>query len=231
MTIDARLHRPSDALSTLSTVQLIEPGDVNWMTAGHGIVHSERALDEDRGHERPTHGLQLWVALPPALERCEPSFQHVGGSGIPEHEPAEGVRVRVLVGTAWGRTGGVEAASPTLYLDLALEGGASFELPALAKEMAAYSVEHPWTLNGEAIASLEMVVLPEGAAAQVAAGAAGARIVVAGGDPLERPVRMWWNFVATQRELIAQAAHRWEAGEFPVIPGEGDLVAGPAWRD
>jgi redox-sensitive bicupin YhaK (pirin superfamily) len=218
------LHRDS-----LGTVQTITPGAINWMTAGRGIVHSERTLDEERGESRRLHGLQLWVALPLELQACEPSFQHVPAAELPALELDRGVQVRVLVGEAFGALSPVRAASPTLYLDVQIAPGSQWVLPALASEMALYSPQLSFVLDGQTIESQEMAVLPRGSGAVLHAGAQGARLVVIGGAPLAQPVRMWWNFVATDRERIAHAAKRWEHGDFESIPGETDRVQGPKW--
>jgi redox-sensitive bicupin YhaK (pirin superfamily) len=219
------LHRDS-----LGTVQAIAPGAINWMTAGRGIVHSERTPDEERGRARRLHGLQLWVALPPALEQTEPAFQHVPAADIPHVAPGPGATVRVLVGEAYGDASPVRPASPTLYLDVQLDAGATLALPALAPEMALYAPTDTLSLNGQALPATTMAVPAAGASLRLEAGAQGARFVVIGGAPLERPVRMWWNFVASERERIAEAAARWEAGGFPDIAGERTRVAAPPWR-
>ncbi|MBI5721504.1 MAG: pirin family protein [Burkholderiales bacterium] len=219
------LHRDS-----LGTVQAIAPGEINWMTAGRGIVHSERTPDDQRGGPRRLHGLQLWVALPPAQERCEPAFQHVAAADIPVVTPSGGARVRVLVGEAFGAASPVRPASPTLYLDVQLEAGASLSLAAPAPEWALYAPTDALQLGGEPLPAATMAVPAAGAALKIVAGAQGPRFVVIGGAPLERPVRMWWNFVATERERIAEAAALWEAGGFPAIAGETGRVAAPPWR-
>ena len=216
---------------SLGTVQTIEPGAVNWMTAGRGIVHSERMHPQDRGQARPAHGLQLWVALPPALQDIEPAFQHVAAADVPHCELAGGVQARVLVGQAWGQTSPVRTASPTLYLDLSLPPHAALSLPALAPELALYSPTTGMLVDGEAVSAGEMVVLPAQQGAELRAGADGARLVVIGGEPLAQPVRMWWNFVASDRQRIADAARRWADGGFAPIPGETDRLAAPPWRD
>jgi redox-sensitive bicupin YhaK (pirin superfamily) len=218
------LHRDS-----LGTVQAITPGAINWMTAGHGIAHSERVTDAERGQPRRLHGLQLWVALPPALEETEPSFQHVPARDIPVFTDVAGVRVRVLVGAALGHTSPVRTASPTVYLDVQLPPGATWTLPALAPELAAYSPTDSLFIDDQSVSAQEMVLLPAGAGVTVRAGDAGARLVVIGGASLEQPVRMWWNFVATDRTRMAAAAARWEQGGFPAIPDESVRIPAPPW--
>lgn len=223
------LHRDS-----LGTVQTIAPGAINWMVAGRGVVHSERVPEAERGHPRRLHGLQLWVALPPELAQCEPSFQHAAAADLPHVSLDAGeagrVSVRVLVGEAFGVRSPVRTASPTLYLDITLPPGASWTLPPLAEEQAIFSPEDAVTVAGEALAPREMAVLPAGEAVNLQAGPAGARLVLIGGQPLAQPVRMWWNFVATDPALIEQAAAEWAAGGFDPIPGETDRIPAPPWR-
>jgi redox-sensitive bicupin YhaK (pirin superfamily) len=218
------LHRDS-----LGTVQAITPGAINWMTAGSGIAHSERVPDDQRGQARRLHGLQLWVALPPALETVAPSFQHVAADAIPTVDPAGGVTVRVLVGSAWGQTSPVRTASPTLYLDVQVQPHGRWTLPPLAPEMALYSLDSVLQVDGQEVPAQHMALLQSGADVVVQAGVEGARFVIIGGAPLEQPVRMWWNFVASDRERIAAAVQRWEAGDFPAIPGETQRIAAPPW--
>jgi len=220
------LHRDS-----LGTVQTITPGAINWMTAGSGIAHSERVPDDQRGQARSLHGLQLWVALPPALEDTAPSFQHVAADAIPAVALDGGATVRVLVGSVWGQASPVRTASPTLYLDVQLPPFTHWVLPPLATEMALYSPEDGLKVDGQTVAAQHMALLPSDTEVSVQAGVDGARFVVIGGAPLEQPVRMWWNFVATDRDRIAAAVQRWEAGEFPAIPGETQRIAAPPWTD
>lgn len=218
------LHRDS-----IGSVQLIAPGDINWMTAGRGIVHSERVPTQAHDQDRRLHGLQLWVALPPELEETEPAFQHVAAADIPVHTDPDGAVVRVLVGEAFGLRSPVNAASPTLYLDVQLPGQRTWVLPTLAREMAIYSPENALQINGQAVAAQEMVVLVPDEPATVASGAQGARFVVIGGAPLTQAVRMWWNYVSTEPQRIAAAAQRWQEGGFDAIPGETQRVPGPRW--
>ncbi|WP_058087611.1 pirin family protein [Aquabacterium parvum] len=226
------VHRDS-----LGTVQPIAPGAINWMVAGRGVVHSERVPEAERGQPRRLHGLQLWVALPPELAQCEPSFQHAAAAALPhvmqQAEPsgqAGRVSVRVLVGEAFGVRSPVRTASPTLYLDITLPPGASWTLPPLAEEQAIFSPEDALEVDGEVLAPREMAVLPAGAPVSLRVGAEGARLVLIGGQPLAQPVRMWWNFVATDPALIERAAADWAAGGFAPIPGETDRIPAPAWR-
>jgi redox-sensitive bicupin YhaK (pirin superfamily) len=216
-------HRDS-----LGTVCEIEPGAVNWMTAGRGIVHSERTPADLRGRARAMHGLQLWVALPPDSEQGEPAFQHVGAAEIPEGV-VDGVRVRVLVGEAFGLRSPVRAASPTLYLDLDLPAGTRWTLPALAEQQALYVPTGTLRIDGAELPPQTMAVLPAGPGVLLEADAP-TRCVLIGGAAWRKPPAMWWNFVASDRALIEAAAARWEADGFDPIPGETGRIAMPAFR-
>jgi redox-sensitive bicupin YhaK (pirin superfamily) len=218
------VHRDS-----LGTVQDITPGAINWMSAGRGIVHSERTPPDPQGRARRLHGLQLWVALPREQEQGDPAFQHVAAEQIPEVE-VDGAHVRVLVGQAFDAPSPVRAASPTLYLDITLQAGGSLALPPLAEQLAVYSPQLALGVDGQAVPGGEMAVLDAHAATLLQAGDAAVRFVVIGGAALEQPRAMWWNFVSTDRALIEQAARRWEADGFDPIPGETGRVAAPAWR-
>jgi len=208
----AMMHRDS-----LGSVQRIEPGAINWMSAGRGIVHSERKPDDLRGRAFVNHGLQLWVGLPADKEEGEPSFVHTPAAAIPQVDigPAQ---VRVLVGEAFGARSPVQPASPTLYLDVSLPQGGAFELPPLAAELAVYPVQGTMRLDGEAVAARQMLVLEPGATARIEADGA-ARLVVVGGDPLGERF-MYWNFVSSRKDRILQASADWEQGRFGVVPGD-----------
>ncbi len=220
----AMMHRDSTGV-----VQRIEPGAINWMTAGRGIVHSERTPEELRGRERRSHGLQLWVGLPEAHEEDLPSFQHVGAAELPLRE-IDGVTVRVLVGSAFGETSPVRTWSPTLYVDLGFEpmAGASIVLPAMAPERALYAVDHDFELDGELIPECTMVVLEQGAEPVLRA-PRGGHVVLIGGAPLG-PRFMAWNFVSSRKERITQAEDDWEAQRFARVPGETEFIPLPPRR-
>jgi redox-sensitive bicupin YhaK (pirin superfamily) len=215
----AMLHRDS-----LGSVQRIEPGAINWMTAGRGIVHSERKPDDLLQAEFTNHGLQLWVALPEAQEECEPAFQHTPADAIPEvaFGPA---RVRVLVGEAFGQRSPVVPASPALYLDVALPDGGEFDLPPLAPELAVYPVDGAITLDGQVVPMHQMSVLEPARNARVAA-QPGARFVVVGGESVG-PRFMYWNFVSSRKERILQASDDWAAQRFDAVPGETEFIPLP----
>ena len=214
----ALLHRDS-----IGAVQRIEPGAINWMTAGRGIVHSERTPVELRGHARRLHGVQLWVALPEADEAAAPRFEHTPAAAMPRIE-AGGAGVTVLVGSAFGATSPVAASSPTLLLDIELRAGAALALPP-ATERAVYGVDAPFRVGDEAVPPRQMVVLDAGEAATLAADAP-ARVLLIGGDPLGHRF-MWWNFVASDRARIEQAKDDWRAQRFAPVPGETDFIPLP----
>lgn len=217
----AMLHRDSTG-----AVQRIEPGAINWMTAGRGIVHSERTPDDLRGVVRRSHGLQLWAALPEADEETEPSFAHTPASAIPAAEIG-GARVRVLIGSAFGMDSPVATRSPTLYLDISLSAGDAFPLP-LAAERAVYGVDAGFELDGTRVPAQAMVVLPEGDEPMISA-SADARVVLIGGAPLG-PRHLWWNFVSSRRERLVQAADDWAAQRFAPVPGETEFIPLPERR-
>ncbi|CAD5372651.1 Pirin-like protein CC_3178 [Rubrivivax sp. A210] len=206
--------------------QRIEPGAVNWMTAGSGIVHSERTPDDLRGRPRRSHGLQLWAALPEADEEMAPSFAHTPAAAIPALEVG-GAQVRVLVGAAFGATSPVAVRSETLYLDITLAVGDAFPLP-LAPERALYVIEGAVELDGSALAPQRMQLLAPGDEPMLAASGA-ARVVLIGGEPLGHR-HIYWNFVSSRRERLVQAADDWEAQRFAALAGETDLIPLPPTR-
>jgi redox-sensitive bicupin YhaK (pirin superfamily) len=219
----AMMHRDS-----LGVEQRIEPGAINWMTAGRGIVHSERKPDDLRDKPYVTHGLQLWAALPLEFEEVEPSFAHTPADAIPQVD-LPGARVRVLVGEAFGARSPVEAYFSTVYLDFQVDAGASLVLPSLAAEAAVYSVEGDVEVDGTPVAAQTMVVLQSAADARIAA-PDGARFVVIGGEALDAPRHMWWNFVSSRKDRIIEASEDWEAQRMGHVPGEHEIIPLPPTR-
>ncbi|KQW38306.1 pirin family protein [Rhizobacter sp. Root404] len=217
----AMMHRDSTGV-----VQRIEPGAINLMTAGRGIVHSERTPKDLLGVERRSHGLQLWLAVPAEHEEDAPAFQHVAGAEIPAREVG-GALVRVLIGSAFGLTSPVRPVSPTLYLDLNFEvaSGATLAIPNAAAERALYSTDHDFELDGELIAARTMVVLEPGTEPVISA-PRGGRIMLIGGAPLGHRFIVW-NFVSSRRERILQAQDDWEAQRFERVPGETEFIPLP----
>jgi redox-sensitive bicupin YhaK (pirin superfamily) len=219
----AMMHR-----DTLGSVQRIEPGAINWMTAGRGIVHSERAPEDLRGTTHVAHGLQLWAALPQAHEEADPGFHHTPAAALPLVSPS-GHRIRVLIGDAFGATSPVATFAPTLYLDLALTAGIVLDLPPATAtfERAIYSVDNPLVIDGEEVPAWTMAVVAPGVAASLTA-PRGARCAVIGGEPLDGPRFLWWNFVSSRRERIEQAKEDWAQQRMGAIAGEHEWIPLPA---
>ena len=220
----AILHRDS-----LGSVQQNEPGAINWMTAGRGIVHSERRPLALASQSYVNHGIQLWSALPLGQEDCPPSFTHTPASAIAQRSVGDAT-VRVLIGSAFGVTSPVAAMLSTLYLDVQLPPQGVLELPALAQEMAVYPVDAAVRLDRQPLAEHTMAVLPPAASARLQAGATGARLMVIGGAPLDAPRHMWWNFVSSSKDRIVQAAHDWETDQMGQVPGDTERIPLPAHR-
>jgi len=220
----AMMHRDS-----LGSVQRIEPGAINWMTAGRGIVHSERTPEDLHHVTRALHGLQLWVALPQSMEEVAPSFVHTESAAIPE-VALDGCTVRVLIGRGWQVTSPVQAASPTLYLDVSLAAGQCLALPGLAPQMAIYTVDQALQVgDGSPLPAQTMTIL-DGATRVANNTDAPAHFVVIGGEPLDGPRFIWWNFVSSQKERITRATQDWDARLFPTVPGEVERIELPAKR-
>ena len=214
------LHRDS-----LGSVQSIRPGEVNWMVAGRGIVHSERAPGAKRGGPARSPGLQVWVGLPRAHEEAAPSFVHVPSGEVPVHE-APGVRLAIVAGDAWGLRSVVPVASRTLYAVGSLEAGASLAMPADHVERALYVVEGTVELDGTAVPAGRLATVEPGATALMRTSAA-ARVAVFGGDSLDGPRFVWWNFVSSDRGRIEAAKARWRDDAFPRIDGETERIPLP----
>jgi redox-sensitive bicupin YhaK (pirin superfamily) len=219
----AMMHRDS-----LGTEQLIEPGAINWMTSGRGIVHSERRPPALQGKSYVNHGLQLWTALPRKHEEDEPSFSHTPASAIPEAALGQ-AKVRVLIGEAFGVSSPVAVYSQTVYLDVTLPAAGAIELPALAPELALYPVQGELAIDGQALDAQAMAVLQPGEPAIITAEGP-ARFVVIGGEPLDGPRHMWWNFVSSRKERIIQASADWEAQRMGQVPGEHEFIPLPPTR-
>ncbi|MFC0168420.1 pirin family protein [Pseudoduganella danionis] len=215
-----------DHRDSVGSVQRIEPGAINWMTAGRGIVHSERTPADLVGVPHRTHGLQLWAALPVAHEESAPGFCHTPADAIPEYTAA-GVCVRVLVGSAFGLTSPVQTYSPTLYLDVMLQEGAELALEQLPAEAAIYPISGEISVDGQALALHAMALLDTAAALKVSVHSE-ARFVLIGGAALDGHRYMSWNFVSSRKERIVQASADWEAQRFDAVPGETEFIPLPA---
>jgi redox-sensitive bicupin YhaK (pirin superfamily) len=216
------LHRDS-----LGTVQSIRPGEVNWMTAGKGIVHSERTAPEVRQGESKLAGLQCWVALPRNREETEPSFTHTKAHELPVIE-GEGATARIIAGSFFGRTAPAPTLSPLFYVDLALQPGARLSMPAEYAEQALYVVHGSLDLGRDGhFDAGQLVVLKAGAGVTLGAGPAGARVMLLGGEPMDGPRYLTWNFVSSSSERIEQAKEDWKAQAFPQVPDETEFIPLP----
>ena len=202
----------------LGTVQRIEPGAVNWMLAGRGIVHSERVPDDLRGRAWTSHGLQLWVALPRAHEDDAPDFHHAAAGDLPE-ATLGAVRVRVLLGRAFGLASPVPVLSPLAYAHAHWHETGSWRLEPDYTERAIYPARGAVRLGGVTLQTGHMALLAPGQTAEVRADA-GTEAVLIAGEPLEGPRFIHWNFASSRRERIEQARADWAAERFPTIPGD-----------
>lgn len=216
----AILHRDS-----LGTVQEIHPGDVNWMTAGRGIAHSERTPAALRIEGARLHGLQFWVALPKSAEQIEPSFQHHPGASLPRVN-GQGYALTLIAGQGWGLVSPVQTHSPLFYADVNFTASGCFPIPAEHSERAVYVLAGEARLAGEVLTPGPVYVLKPGSPAVIEA-EADTRLVVFGGAPLEGPRRLWWNFVASDAALIDRAKAAWSEGRFDPVPGENELIPLP----
>ena len=217
------LHRDS-----LGTVQPIRPGEVNWMTAGRGIVHSERTPPELRTTGTRLFGIQTWIGLPNDREEVEPSFVHHAESALPMLE-GDGKHVRVIAGEFQGARSPLAVFSETLYADAALAAGARLEVPPDYRERAIYIVEGRIAIAGDLFEAGRMLVFSPGDAILVDA-IAQARCLLLGGEPLDGPRHLWWNFVSSSVERIDQAKADWREGRFPRVPDETDFIPLPEER-
>lgn len=217
------LHRDS-----LGSEQIIRPGAINWMTAGRGIVHSERTPEELRRKGSRIHGLQLWVALPMALEESEPEFRHYPAESLPRGE-VDGISLRVLAGSAYGMTSPVRTLSRLFYVECVMPAGAELEIPH-EEDRAAYVVEGVVRCDEERVEARSMLVFAKGSAPRLRAESE-ARVVLIGGDTLDGPRYMYWNFVSSSEERIEKAKADWREGRFPKIPGDdGERIPLPESR-
>lgn len=203
---------------TLGSAQNIVPGDVNWMTAGRGIAHSERSSPESRLVARQMTGVQSWLALPHAHEETAPAFFHYDASTMPVLTDT-GVSLHLVAGSAFGATSPVQVFCSTLYADVHLAAGTSIPLPAEHEERAIYLLSGSVEIAGEAFAAPVLLGFKPGDSITIVAATA-ARFIMLGGEPVDGPRHMWWNFVSSSQERIEQAKLDWTAGKFGLVPGD-----------
>ncbi|MCM8729906.1 pirin family protein [Hephaestia sp. GCM10023244] len=206
-------HR--DSIGTFAT---IAPGAVNLMTAGSGIVHSERSPSAERAIGPELSGIQTWIALPDDREEMAPAFEHVERAHLPVVED-NCVKARVVMGSLWGRRAPTTTYADTIYADIVLAGGGSIPIDAVTDERAVYVASGEATLDGLPLDPMTLYVLRPGVAATLRS-ETGARVMLCGGEAFTTPRHVWWNFVSSSRERINEAKRAWKAGEFAKVPGD-----------
>lgn len=214
-------HR--DSLGTFATIR---PGAVNLMTAGRGIVHSERTPAAERASGSPISGMQTWLALPDGKEEIDPSFEHAAADALPVIA-GDGVRATVIMGTLWGATSPVTQHAATIYADVAMHAGNSIPIDADADERGIIVALGDASLDGQPLERHSLYLLEPGRAMTLKAGS-DARIMLLGGEAFTTIRHVWWNFVSSSRERINQAKDDWRAGRFPTVPGDdGEFIPIP----
>lgn len=214
------VHRDS-----LGYVQPITPGAVNWMTAGSGIVHSERSPEDLVASGSHLHGIQAWLALPIELEETEPRFEHYPADGIPQLA-LPGARVSIIAGEAYGGTSPVKTLSETIYAEISLNEAAELDTPDGVDEMAVYAVSGDMTIDGLMLPPGQMAVLSRRQVATIAAKSR-AHLMLLGGATLGGDRHLWWNFVSSSRDRLDQARRDWREKKFADVPGETEFIPLP----
>jgi redox-sensitive bicupin YhaK (pirin superfamily) len=210
---------------TLGTIQDIGPGDVNWMTAGRGIAHSERTPTALRADEHPLHGLQTWVALPKADEETAPAFHHHPAATLPRIE-RPGALLRVVAGRGYGEESPVRVFADTLYVAIDLAPDAEVELDAQHPQRALYVLEGEAQLDGADLPAMHLILLDDGVRHRLRAKTP-LKAMLLGGEPLDGPRHLWWNFVSSSKDRIEQAKQDWLLGNFGHVPGETEFIPLP----
>lgn len=202
------MHRDSTGAS-----QMIYPGEVNWMIAGHGVTHSERTSEETRKNPHSLHGVQTWVVLPDDAEETAAAFEHHKEQALPYFED-EGKQVRLILGSAYGEQAPVKTFSEMFYLDAVLQPGASIPLPDNHEDRGAYVIEGSVEVAGDVFEEGRMMVFRPGDHVSLKAGAKGARLMLLGGETMKGSHYIWWNFVASSKEKIEAAKEAWREGDW-----------------
>ena len=213
-------HRDS-----LGCEQSIRPGDVNWMTAGSGIVHSERTGAQPRAEGHVLHGVQSWLALPKEHEETGPAFVHHPKANLPAFDH-DGVQIRLIAGTAYGAQSPVTVFSPMVYLDAIVTDACAIPLPEEHTELAIHVIEGTVDIDGETVNPGHLAVLKDDMRPRVGA-TPGTRALILGGAPLDGDRHMWWNFVSSSKARIEQAKQDWTDGNFAKVPGETEFIPLP----
>lgn len=209
-----------DHRDSLGTVQRIEPGAVNLMTAGRGIAHSERSPGDERAAGPHLDGIQTWLALPRAKEEMPPDFEHVAAGDLPELD-ADGIRLKLVMGDWEGLASPVTQHSPTIYAAIELAPGAALVVNHEADERALYLMEGDANVDGAALLPQNLALLAPGTLPLLTS-IGGARLMLCGGAPMDGQRHVWWNFVSSSRDRINEAKRAWRAGEFILPPDDHD---------
>lgn len=208
-------HR--DSLGTLATIR---PGACNLMTAGSGIVHSERTPAAERASGSGISGMQTWLALPDGKEEIDAAFEHVAKDDLPLIEDG-GVSARIIMGSLWGSASPITQHAATIYADILMNAGSSIPIEAEADERAVLVALGDASLDGEALNRYSLYILKPGQAMTLRA-ISDARVMLLGGEAFTTPRHVWWNFVSSSRDRINQAKHDWKDGKFPLVPGDSE---------
>ena len=237
--IDVRPH-PHIGLSTLTYLfsgeiahrdslgvhQVIRPGAANLMTAGRGVVHSERTPDEARGRTSDLFGAQMWLALPKSHEETDPAFVHHADDALPKIN-AEGLKARVIAGKAFGETSPLAFPWETLCVDVEADANAAIPLEAETEDRAVYIVSGAIEVSGDRYEAGKLLVFRPGDALSLRAVDGPARLLIVGGATMDGPRHIWWNFVSSDGDRIEQAKADWREGRFPEVPGEHEFIPLP----
>lgn len=209
-----------DHRDSLGTYATIRPGACNLMTAGRGIVHSERTPQAERATGSAISGMQTWLALPDGKEEIDPAFEHVAKDDLPLVED-NGVSARVIMGCLWGAASPITQHSATIYADILMNAGATIPIDAEADERAVLVALGDASLDGEPLDRYSLYILKPGQAMRLRA-TSDARVMLLGGEAFTTPRHVWWNFVSSSRDRINEAKHDWKAGRFPLVPGDSE---------
>jgi len=214
------MHRDS-----VGSIQNIRPGEVNWMTAGSGIAHSERTPDALRPGGSRLYGLQTWLALPQPFEEAEPFFEHFGDDALPKID-GDGLTATLIAGSGWGKQSPVQVFSETIYADVQIAGGSALPIPPEHEERAVYVLEGTVAVAGEDYEAGSLMVFKPGIAVEVQT-SADARVMVLGGEAADGPRHIWWNFVSSRPERIEQAKRDWEEKRFAEVVDDDEFIPLP----
>ncbi len=209
-----------DHRDSLSSFQTIRPGEVNLMTAGKGIVHSERSPLDIRDVPKPMFGMQTWLALPDGKEEIDAAFENVAAADLPIIEDS-GAKARVIMGGLWGQTAPTTCHAETIYADILLSAGGAIPIDAEADERAVMLVDGDGAIDGVPLEKYLLYVIAPGAKVSLSS-QAGGRAMLLGGEAFPTERHVWWNFVSSSKERIEQAKADWQEGRFPVVPGDSD---------